>query len=181
MTDTWHTLFKGGGVGKRSIEVLSWCQQNRLTQNKRIMDYGCGKGGTITWLKQMLPQIDVTGYDVGNPQFALTPKGKYDAVYSIDVLEHTTKDTIHTVLQQLYEWSVPRALWCLIIDTTPAKKQFRDGTNAHTLLQTPQEWADTVAKWLELTEIRLLKEPDKRYGERVRVMLQGHCRTKISE
>lgn len=179
MNKRWHEEFKGGGVGKRCIEVLNWCQQNNLKLNKRIMDYGCGKGGTMQWLRELMPQIDITGYDVGNPKFAQTPQGVYDAIYSIDVLEHTTKDTITDVIQQLYAWSVPRALWCLIIDTTPAKKQFRDGTNAHTLLQTPQMWADTVEKWLELSEIRLLKEPDARYGVRVRVMLQGQCRTKI--
>jgi len=181
MTDTWHTLFRGGGVGKRSVEVLNWLKQNQLTQHKRILDYGCGKGGTMTWLRELMPRIDITGYDVGNPEFAQTPQGVYDAIYSIDVLEHTTKDTIQAILQQLYGWSVTKALWCLIIDTTPAKKQFRDGTNAHTLLQTPTMWADTVMKWLDIHEIRLLKEPDRRYGERVRVMLQGKCRTKIAQ
>ena len=181
MNKLWHDQFRQGGVGKRSVEVLNWLKQNQLTENKRILDYGCGKGGTIEWLRELMPKIDITGYDVGTTEFALTPEGAYDAIYSIDVLEHTTQDTVDAVLNQLYEWSVPRAEWCLIIDTTPAKKRFPDGTNAHTLLQAPQQWADRVAQWLSIQQIRLLKEPDARYGERVRVMLQGKCRTKIAQ
>ena len=169
----WHDEFPQGGVGKQSLEVLQWLRQMQYTHTGQVLDYGCGQGGTVAWLTQLHPQAQITGYDAHHPLYDTLPTPPFEGIYSIDVLEHFTQDTIGHTLQQLWEWSSEGAGWCHVIDTTPAKKRLSTGENAHTLLQTPQAWANQLSEWCEIGEIRVLREPDKLYGERVRVCITG--------
>jgi 2-polyprenyl-3-methyl-5-hydroxy-6-metoxy-1,4-benzoquinol methylase len=68
---------------------LALLKQIGLTKRSRILDYGCGAGLFVSYLRQQ-GYLQTNGYDTFIPQFA-DPEVlnlRYDMVVSFDVLEH---------------------------------------------------------------------------------------------
>lgn len=108
-----------------------------------ILDYGCGKGRLALGLSRygFSVNVDVTGYDPAVPQFATRPDRRFDAVVSIDVLEHIEPEHLVDVIRDIRFYAT-RSVF-LSIHCGPARKHLPDGRNAH-LIQKPPAW------WLEL-------------------------------
>ena len=176
----WHEIFPRSGVGKQMIQIVDWIQRHHL-QTKSLLDFGCGKGGTIRWLQGLYPQLRIQGWDIGTQKYAKRPRdaeGKlieYDGIYSIDCWEHIERQDIPDAIECLRRISHGKTEWCHIIDLTPAKKRLPDGRNAHVTLMEPQEWQDVFqVAGCQVTEISIFRQPDRLFGERVRCQI--HCR-----
>ena len=132
----FHQAFPNGGKGKRMKELLTTF--NSLESGCRCLDYGCGKGGTIAWLKDLRSDVEIDGYDPGVEQYAVYPEGvEYGWLYTVDVLEHLTTSEIWVALERFASHT---GIQDHIIDLDPAKKSYPDGTNAHKSLFEPSVW-----------------------------------------
>ena len=179
----WHKTFPGSGQGKQYPYLLEKIMENqthnlgaRLTKPRRInplwqniLDYGCGKGGTIRWLKELV-KVNIWGYDPGHPDYANTEtlKRKYDAIYTADVMEHIEEADLEAVIKQQQSLAPVNIH---IIDLTPAKKRLPDGRNAHVTLLDMDAW-----KWHleapgthEVSDMRKWTTPDPNFQERTRL------------
>ena len=60
-----------------------WLRRNYLGGDKRVLDYGCGKGGDVKFLT---PFCKVEGYDPLQPEWSKRPEGQFDIVLLTYVL-----------------------------------------------------------------------------------------------
>ena len=119
------------GLGKFKKFMEEWNPETCL-------DYGCGKGVILSAFKENYPDTTFTGYDVAVEEYSAEPEGKFDLVFSNDVLEHIEPFFIDKVLQHINTLS-KKYVW-LRIDTLPARKFLSDGRNAHILLKDADWW-----------------------------------------
>lgn len=168
----WHDIFPHSGVGKQMIQIVDWIQHNQL-QTKSLLDFGCGKGGTMTWLQGLYPRIQVTGWDIGTEQYKKRPRNvQFDGIYSIDCWEHIEMTDIPDVIENLRRISHEKSTWCHIIDLTPAKKRLPDGRNAHVTLLNTEEWQDIFqVAGCVIEQVSIIRKPDKLFGERTRCQI----------
>lgn len=145
---------KGTGLLKHVPEIATLCKQLNV---ETILDYGCGKG--IFWANKSLykpilkpyavHKLQVHLYDPFIPKFAgPIPSKRFDMVICTDVLEHVMLEEVVDTIDKLILYT--RKVLFLDIDTVPAKKKFKDGTNLHITVK-PREW------WEELINERLKK------------------------
>ena len=156
------------------VQIIDWIQHFRMHKSKRLLDYGCGKGGTMSWIRGMYPDITVTGWDPGTDQYHEKPHERFDGIYSIDVWEHIEQDQLMDTVTELKQLSHSATEWCHIIDLTPAKKLLPDGRNAHVTLMTAREWMAFFQLHTEVHHCSQFALPDPNYGERKRCII--HCR-----
>lgn len=163
----FHDLFPGSGQGKQYPWLLQQLQA-RTPKPQSILDYGCGKGGTLRWLAQH--GYTATGYDpywqpYANPEVLAE---QYDVLYSADVLEHIELEHLPWhVFKQASKSQLH------IIDLTPAKKHLPTGENAHVTLLSPEEWCELFEYYLDPQHMHThtYSEPDKNFKWRTRLCL----------
>ena len=170
----WHDIFPGSGQGKQMVQIIDWIQHFRMHKRKKLLDYGCGKGGTMDWIRSLYSDVEVVGWDPGTHQYAQKPRGRFDGVYSIDVLEHIEQDQLEHWIHTLKLLSHSKTEWCHIIDLTPAKKLLPDGRNAHVTLWSAPEWMDFFQQHTAVHHCSQFAQPDPNFGERRRCLI--HCR-----
>ena len=124
------------GVAHRLPLALKRMNENGLCS--AVLDYGTGKGLLVERLRRELPDsISVTGYDPAVEAWSTKPKGSFDILTCLDVLEHVEIDSIDATLQEIN--SLTKNFCYVVIDLQPAVKRLADGRNAHVLLA-PSEW-----------------------------------------
>ena len=111
---------------------------------KNVLDYGCGKGVMLAYLKELYPQTQFDGYDPAIHMFKEKTNKKYDCVYCNDVLEHIEPNYIDNVLSDINN-SSQKYVW-LRIDTKPARKRLSDGRNAHLIIENRNWWLRKIKK-----------------------------------
>lgn len=120
---------------------------------KSILDFGCGKGRLIKTLQELYPNIDVLGYDPGNPDYEKSIDDvKVDLLISSDVLEHVEPQFIDETLQYL---STKSKFIYHLIALSPAKLILPDGRNAHLIQESPNWWKE---KFLNLNYVIIKDE-----------------------
>ena len=129
---------KGLGKFKKYMEL--WCPET-------FLDYGCGKGNIMSALSVDYPDCKFTGYDPAVTEYSSLPDGKFDCVFSNDVLEHIEPAYIDKVLQHINK--LARANIWLRIDTMPARKFLSDGRNAHLIQEDPDWWERKIQNHIE--------------------------------
>lgn len=161
----WHKIFPGSGQGKQYPYLEQWIPHHNPNT---IIDYGCGKGGTIAWLNTLFPDTHIDGYDPGNEQYRTKPTEHYDLLINCDVLEHIDELDLEHTLQHMA--SLADTLM-LIIDTTPAKKRLPDGRNAHITLWEPNKWLWHTKKYTGFTSTHyeIWTQPDPNFTTRTRL------------
>ena len=159
----FHKQFPKSGVGKQHDYLLE-----RLTKTHEILDYGCGKGGTVRWLLDK--GYSVVGYEpyVDEYNNTETLNRKYNAIYTQDVLEHIDIDEIPW---QLFDVIAQEQVH--IIDLTPAKKTLPNGENAHITLLRTDVWLQLFRTYTsgDIVDYRLDVQPDPNFGKRERLCL----------
>lgn len=103
-----------------------------------LLDFGCGKGGLISVISELHPEIKVSGYDPGNPDFQILPKNPVDVIVSTDAIEHIEPDHLEETLKTI--GTLMSRCGCFRIACYPAKKKLPDGRNAHLIVQPPEWW-----------------------------------------
>lgn len=68
--------------------LLRRLKQCGLKENDRLLDYGCGNGVLLKFLREKGYE-NADGYDPYTPDFAARPERLYDCVVANDVIEHT--------------------------------------------------------------------------------------------
>jgi len=118
-------------------------------QPTSVLDYGCGHGGLMATIKEVYPDMQVEGYDPGNPVYNRMPKRSFDAVISGDVFEHIEPEHLNATLQ-LIDSKILRCGWFRIA-CYPAKKHLPDGRNAHLIIESPDWWRNKILSNMQIT------------------------------
>lgn len=132
-------------------QVLPINQLIRLTDSKRILDYGCGKGKQYDEAVVDVPgnpkkiavidfwDIDtVHCYDPGYAPFSKRPTCTFDGVICTDVMEHCAEEDISWMLTDLFNYA-ERFVFASIA-AYPANKTLPNGENAHVTVKPYQWW-----------------------------------------
>lgn len=150
-------------------EIADWVRQKQLHHSK-VLDFGCGKGGTMQWLQTIYPNIHMQGWDIGTEQYRKRPRDiQFDGIYSIDCWEHIEESELLDAWANLDRISHADTLHCHIIDLTPAKKRLPDGRNAHVTLWSVAKWLAWFGTHSTIQHHAMIEEPDKRFGRRQRL------------
>lgn len=141
-----HQIGKFGNGRKAYRIVKDFFEQYQPTS---VLDFGCGKGGLINVIGEIHPGTVTVGYDPGMPEFAKIPKRTFDAVVSTDALEHVEpaylSDTLRLIGSKIERCGFFR------IACYPAKKQLRDGRNAHLIVELPEWWRAQILGHMGVT------------------------------
>ena len=136
----------------------------KLTEAKSLLDFGCGKGKQYSGWGDLTAHITLgmmpALYDPGVKEFEKIPDGKFDGVYSTDVMEHIPKDELSDALEIIF--SKASKFVFLAICTAPAIQLLPNGENAHCTLERIDWWKEIVNKYRPSeirTEIRTYGEP----------------------
>lgn len=110
---------------------------------KSILDYGCGRSDFVSyfWLDG---RRTISKYDPAIPEYSEPPKGVYDLVLCLDVMEHIAIKDIARVLSQIRQYS-QRAMFS--ISMKPARAHLPDGRNAHISLLSETEWMRFIREY----------------------------------
>lgn len=150
-----HSNPKTFNNGTKQYKVI----KDFLTRHsfKSLIDFGCGKGGLISCIKEFHPEIkNVTGYDPGYEEYERLPSEKFECLVSTDALEHIEpeflEDSLRTINRLFTDYCFLR------IACYRAKKTLPDGRNAHLIVEEPEWWVEKIKKFIdgtiEYTEIR---------------------------
>lgn len=108
----------------------------QIFEPQSILDYGCGKGALASALNKEFPNIPISLYDPGIPQFSTEPP-ECDMVICTDVLEHVEPAFIGKVLDHISKKTKQIAYF--IVHTGDCGHKLPDGRPAH-ILQREQVW-----------------------------------------
>jgi len=120
---------------------------------KTVLDFGCGSGDLCKIVSEKHPNIEIRGYDPGNPAFCIFPDEKFDAVISTDVLEHIEPEYLDQTLCELSRSANNYAFFR--IACYPARKTLPDGRNAHLIVEPPDWWREKI---LSVMKFKILQE-----------------------
>ena len=136
----------------------------KLTEAKSLVDFGCGKGKQYSGWGELTAHITLgmmpTLYDPGVKEFEEIPEGKFDGVYSTDVMEHIPKDELSDALEIIF--SKASKFVFLAICTAPAIQLLPNGENAHCTLERIDWWINVVDRYRPsniLTHIKTYGDP----------------------
>jgi len=76
-----------GGTGNREENHHGRLEIINSFVSESILDYGCGRGDFVDYLKSMGKNVD--GYDPYSELYSKNPIKKYDVITMIEVIEHT--------------------------------------------------------------------------------------------
>lgn len=126
----YQDIYRDYPLNKRQLDVfakgtlgnlLNRLRNAGMTATDTVLDYGCGNGIFVDFLKRNGYQ-NAIGYDPYVPEFATLPivQGLFDVVVNNDTLEHC--DDIHTMIRENLEILKPGGLLYLgTADSEPVK------------------------------------------------------------
>ena len=152
-----HNKGKGYFNGKSLLKYVTNVHQKIIVHEcKSLLDYGSGKGLLYTEecdmvvplvnkgkrisrpLQELLNLTHHQCYDPAYPEHSKKPEGKFDAVISIDVLEHIHEPDLEWVLNEIFSYSEKMVF--LNVACFKAAKHFEDGENVHISVFNPEWW-----------------------------------------
>ena len=142
MKQVHKSLEHGKGFGSKVKKIKEFERCLQQWQPRSLLDYGCGKGGILQYLRENYPHLHCIGYDPAVSIYENIPQQKFDVVFCNDVLEHIEPIYLDNVLQSIQDTSNKYA-W-LRIDTQPANKKLPDGRNAHLILEDQAWWKERI-------------------------------------
>lgn len=118
---------------RSGLKIKGFAEQTGVTS---VLDYGCGHGRLVEWLRAECPGIDVMGYDPGRPEWAQLPES-VDMLVSNDVMEHVEPEYLDNVIA--LQKQIAQRFMYHRIHLRPARKKLPDGRNCH-LIQESGDW-----------------------------------------
>jgi cyclopropane fatty-acyl-phospholipid synthase-like methyltransferase len=115
-------------------------------RDDRILDYGCGKGDLVRELAEL--GYSTAGYDPAVPEYQDEPEGVFEYIVCTDVLEHVEPEHLDDVFRHMRRLLAPNGAIFFSIGLVPAVKTLPDGSNAHKIIKTADEWASAIAEGL---------------------------------
>mgnify|MGYP003150940010 FL=1 len=145
--------FKGISLNNHITSIGDLIKKHNV---KSLLDYGSGKGYLYTnefkivnpKLKEPLQKMwkidNLKCYDPGYKEHSEYPTDTYDMVISTDVIEHIPEEDLTWFINDIF--SLSKKFVYLNIACYPALKHFKDGTNVHVSIFSPQDWIDFIIK-----------------------------------
>lgn len=139
----------GAGANKWAENIVNIIK----TANVRtVLDYGCGKGVLRPLVKEIVQSY--INYDICVPEFSERPKGVFDLVLCLDVMEHVEPMFTDNVLCDIFDYTGKLALFN--IATKPSVKNLPDGRNTHINLRSEREWLVMLQKYFNFINVNLV-------------------------
>jgi hypothetical protein len=146
----------------------------KFTEAKSLLDFGCGRGKQYAGWGTLSAQTDLgmmpALYDPGVNEFEKMPDGKFDGVYSTDVMEHIPEEELPKTLELIF--SKANKFVYLAICTSPSIATLPNGENAHCTLEDIDWWKEIVNKYRPAeirTELRTYDQGDQSSNYKVLV------------
>jgi hypothetical protein len=114
---------------------------------KKILDYGAGRGGFKQAMAKEFPEYEITEYEPGRRELSQPPE-PHNFVICIDVMEHVEPDHVDAVIDDLKRVTLRYAY--VTISTEPAFKILKDGRNAHLTIELYPWWIEKFSKRFEI-------------------------------
>lgn len=113
---------------------------------KTILDYGCGKGGLIKFLKKKNNQLDVKGFDPAVPEYSDDSffDNEFDFVVCNDVLEHIPECDIGIIINNIFNLTSKGVFFN--ISCREAAHKLPNGDNCHETVKPKEWWIEVIAK-----------------------------------
>lgn len=111
-----------------------------------LFDYGCGKGRFLEEMRRLDVFGEVAGYDPATADFQTLPRGQYDVVTCLDVLDAAEGRFVDAVIEDVARIAATAAIFdCL---TKPAPKS---GFKPHPAFY----WIELVAKRMSVVKTEM--------------------------
>lgn len=120
-------------------DVLKYCGDD-----KRILDYGCGKGAMREHLGDMVTNYDPVTFP-GDPD-------PHPVIACLDVMEHIEPECLDDVLKHIAGLTEQVAYF--VICKKEGRKRLADGRPAHLIVKSPGWWVDNLSKYFKSVEFR---------------------------
>ena len=126
----------------------------------RCLDYGCGRGELVKALREQ--GFDANGYDPYSEDFSDHPRGLYDTIFMVEVIEHTSEP--YAELDHIVSLLAPGGK--LIVETS-----FSNWVDVNHPYLDPKIGHSTVFSHLGLDVLMYLKGcvPGKHINQNVRI------------
>lgn len=121
---------------------------------RTMLDYGCGKGMFVSKVRKA-GKIIADGYDPAVPTYNLMPRGYFDAVVCLDVLEHIPVEEVDDFIRPI-AYLCNRFLF-FNISCREAKEVLPNGENAHCTVRSPLWWSRKIAGQLLYPEFVVIE------------------------
>ena len=123
LIEQYRQMHRDRSYGTSSIKkapyILPYIQ---LLKARSVIDYGCGQSSLAEFISERCG-AKVTRYDPAIPAYDQQPKGRFDLLINIDVLEHLPEDAIDGAIAAMAALS-DKAI--IIIDTRLAATTLSD-------------------------------------------------------
>ena len=113
------------------------------------MDYGCGKGNLVQYLRDEYPDVEVCGYDPAVSEYSKVPERKFDLITCTDVLEHIPEVELIESIEKISSMSEHVFF---ILHHGPAEAVLENGENAHCTIKPPEWYYDIFQKFFPYTQ-----------------------------
>lgn len=146
-----HNKSESFGVG--NVTAKHYPLIKNLIQKKNfgsVLDYGCGKGHFIEYVRTNLPGMRVEGFDVASDEYAVMPKDTFDMVVCLDVMEHVEFGAMSHVLSEIRE-RTGKVFICSVANY-PAGKTLPDGRNAHVTQMPFGHWFSLLSGFFQVQQ-----------------------------
>ena len=154
------SAYSDKGKLKGMMELPLALKKTHLTHPvTRFLDYGCGQNGLINLLSKY---DDFRSIEFNSDKYSEKPRGEFDILTCIDVLEHISRGQISSVLNDIS--GLTTGFFFFAIDLVPATKTLSDKRNAHILLAPPDWWCQQISSEFSCTRLAglLILLADKR-------------------
>jgi hypothetical protein len=134
--------FRGYSIKHCIHEIALLVEQ---TESKSLLDYGCGKGHQYFKRRVhdqwggIMPRL----YDPGVRMFSRKPRGTYDGVFCVDVMEHIEIEDIERIVQDISRYA-DRFVFYHIACRPSKRKRLPDGRDVHVTIRPPDWWYATI-------------------------------------
>ncbi len=148
MYEKYHRAHANYGVGAIHIAERLGIIIREL-QPKSILDYGCGKGRLVEYLRKKYQDIEVCGYDPAVKEFAILPKRKFDLITCTDVLEHIPEDELIESVERIASMSDNVYF---LLNHGPSPSILENGENAHCTIKSPAWYYDVFKSYFHYSQ-----------------------------
>ena len=122
-------------------EIVRWL--NKQTTIQTVLDFGCGTGTLGAYVRrEVLRPLKWSEYDPSVEGKDTIPTDRFDAIISVDVLEHIEPVSLDATLGWIRDHSRRQYHH---VDCNETNDRLPDGRDVHLIVRPPEWWRDRLA------------------------------------